>query len=143
MIRLGSLGGYPFEGPRVLAGWSPPSAAGVFAVFYRPDQAKPDHLAVIYVGEAEDLSRAGFPFKHPAAPCWIKRAGNKLDLSVAYYEVPGGTAKHREQIVAELASVYKPGCNEQQYDVAWKAEWIGSYYTPVHSELTTGRDPEV
>ena len=26
MIRLGSLAGYPFEGPRVLAGWTPPQA---------------------------------------------------------------------------------------------------------------------
>ena len=26
MIRLGSLAGYPFEGPRLLAGWTPPSS---------------------------------------------------------------------------------------------------------------------
>ena len=24
MIRLGSLAGYPFEGPRLLVGWTPP-----------------------------------------------------------------------------------------------------------------------
>ena len=28
MIRLGSLAGYPFEGPRLLAGWTPPADRG-------------------------------------------------------------------------------------------------------------------
>ena len=37
MIRLGSLAGYPFEGPRVLAGWTPPAVAAVYAIMYRPD----------------------------------------------------------------------------------------------------------
>ena len=32
VIRLGSLAGYPFEGPRVLAGWTPPAAAAVYAI---------------------------------------------------------------------------------------------------------------
>ena len=141
MIRLGSLGGYPFEGPRVLAGWDPPRAAGVFAVFYAPDTDRPDRRAVIYVGHAADLSANGFPFHHPAAPCWIRRAGSKFGVSVAWYQVPGGTVRHREQIVAELVSVYRPGCNEQQFDTTWKDEWIGSYTAPTQAPLTTDRRP--
>ena len=35
MIRLGSLAGYPFEGPRVLAGWTVPAAPAVYAVIDR------------------------------------------------------------------------------------------------------------
>jgi len=34
MIRLGSLAGYPFEGPRLLAGWTPPPAAAVYDLLY-------------------------------------------------------------------------------------------------------------
>jgi hypothetical protein len=141
VIRLGSLGGYPFEGPRVLAGWSPPAVPGVFAVLYAPDAARPQRQAVIYVGHADDLAEEGFPFRHPASPCWLRRAGSKYGLSVAWYEVPGGTARHREQIVAELAAVYRPGCNEQQFDQAWKDEWIGTYSAPTQAPLTTDRDP--
>ena len=37
MIRLGSLAGYPFEGPRVLAGWTPPPSAAVYVIAYKPD----------------------------------------------------------------------------------------------------------
>ena len=74
VIRLGSLAGYPFDGPRVLGGLTPPSAAAVYAVMYKPDPVtKPENYAVIYVGHADDLSAELFPFKHPKAPCWIQR----------------------------------------------------------------------
>lgn len=142
MIRLGSLAGYPFEGPRLLAGWTPPAGPGVFVVLYRPDEVgRASNYAVIYAGETADLSQAGLPFKHPAARCWIKRAGSKWKLHVATYEVPGGLQSHRTQIVQELISVYRPGCNDQQFDPAWKDEWIGSYDGGTTSPLTTSKDP--
>jgi len=57
MIRLGSLAGYPFEGPRLLGGWTPPQAAAVYAILCKPEpDAKPDKYAVIYVGHSDDLS---------------------------------------------------------------------------------------
>jgi hypothetical protein len=128
VIRLGSLAGYPFDGPRLLGGWTPPAAAAVYAVMYKPDPAaKPESYAVVYVGHAADLSAERFPFRHPRAACWIRRAGSKWKVYIATYEVPGGTAAHREQITRELIAVYRPGCNEQQYDHAWKDEWIGEY----------------
>jgi hypothetical protein len=127
MIRLGSLAGYPFEGPRLLAGWTPPPVAAVYAILCRPDpEAKPEHYAVIYVGHAEDLSAQRFPFRHPRAACWVRRAGSKYKVHVASYEVPGGGPGHREQITRELIAVYHPGCNAQQYESAWKDEWIGA-----------------
>jgi hypothetical protein len=141
LIRLGSLAGYPFEGPRVLAGWTPPKAAAVYAIMYKPDPAK-DQYAVIYVGHADDLSGERFPFRHPRAPAWIKRAGSKWNLYICTFEVPGGTSAHREQIARELVAVYRPGCNEQQYDHAWKDEWIGEYNAPTTGPVARrGPDP--
>ena len=126
MIRLGSLAGYPFEGPRVLAGCTPPPAAAVFAILCKPDpDTKPERYAVIYVGHSDDLSAERFPFRHPAAPCWVRRAGSRWKVYIATFEVPGGTPAHREQISRELTAVYQPGCNAQQYDQAWREEWIG------------------
>lgn len=144
MIRLGSLAGYPFEGPRVLAGWTAPSQAGVYAVLYKPDvEAKSEEYGVIYVGHSADLAGEGFPFRHPVAACWLARVGGKrFDLYICTYEVPGGTERHREQIARELVATYRPGCNPEQYDQAWKEEWIGSYDTPgTTGPLTTRRDP--
>jgi hypothetical protein len=131
MIRLGSLAGYPFEGPRLLGGWTPPQAPAVYAILCRPEpETKPDRYAVIYVGHADDLSAERFPFQHPRAACWIRRAGSKWKVHIATYEVPGGGRPHREQIARELTAIYRPGCNAQQYDHAWKPEWIGDYQAP-------------
>lgn len=144
MIRLGSLAGYPFEGPRMLAGWTAPERAAVYAVLYRPDpEAKPEDYAVLYVGHSEDLSKDRFPFNHPAAGCWLERVGGKkFDLYIATYEAPGAKGPHREQIAKELIAIYRPGCNPDQYDQAWEDHWIGEYQTPgTTGPLTTGRQP--
>ncbi len=142
MIRLGSLAGYPFEGPRVLAGWTPPAVAAVYAIMYRPQPEKtaPEY-AVIYVDHSDDLSLERLPFKHPRAACWTRRAGDRFNLRVCTYEVPGGMRSHREQIAHELIAVYKPGCNLEQFDHAWNDEWIGAYEAPTTGPLTTNRDP--
>ncbi len=144
MIRLGSLAGYPFEGPRVLGGWTAPERSAVYAVMYKPDPAaKPEEYGVVYVGHSEDMSKERFPFNHPRAGCWLERVGGKrFDLYIATYEAPGAKSPHREQIVRELVAVYRPGCNPEQYDQAWEDHWIGEYQTPgTTGPLTTRRDP--
>jgi hypothetical protein len=142
MIRLGSLAGYPFEGPRLMGGWIAPNIPAVYAVVYKPEpDVKPETYAVIYVGHADDLSAEPFPFNHPRAACWTQRAGGRWRLYVCTYEVPGGLWTHREQIMRELISIYHPSCNEEQYDRQWKDHWIGEYQAPTTGPLTTGRDP--
>ena len=142
MIRLGSLAGYPFDGPRLLGGWTPPASPAVYAVMYKPDpENRRETYAVIYVGHADDLSAERFPFHHPRAQCWIRRAGNRWQIYICTYEVPGGLRSHREEIARELAAIYRPSCNEQRYERAWKDEWIGEYTAPTTGPLTTGRDP--
>jgi len=142
VIRLGSLAGYPFEGPRVLAGWTPPSCAAVYAIVFKPEpDTKPQRHAVIYVDHSEDLSTELFPFKHRHAPCWMRRAGNRWNLYICIYEVPGGLRSHREQITRELVAIYRPSCNPEQYVQTWKDEWIGDYKAPTTGPLTTDRDP--
>ena len=140
MIRLGSLAGYPFEGPRVLAGWTPPARPAVYAILIKPDPTV-DNYAVIDVDHADDLSAARLPFRHPRATCWERRAGDRWKLYICTYEVPGGLRSHREQIARELVAIYRPGCSPEQYDPAWKDEWIGEYDAPTTKPLTTSRDP--
>ena len=143
MIRLGSLAGYPFEGPRVLGGWTPPAVAAVYAIVYKPEpDARPDRYAVVYVGHSDDLSAERFPFHHPRAACWVERAGGRWKVYVCWYEVPGGLRSHREEIARELGAIYQPGCNEQKFDRAWKDEWIGEYSAPTAGPLTTSRTPD-
>jgi hypothetical protein len=139
VIRLGSLGGYPFEGPRVLGGWTPPSQPGLFAVLTRAEPGS-QRFEVIYLGHADDLSAVGLPFDHPDARRWIDRAGSKWNLWIASYVIPGGLRSHRERITEELVAIYHPSCNPEQFDRAWKDEWIGSYRAPTTKPLTTERE---
>ncbi len=139
MIRLGSLGGYPFAGPRVLGGFAAAAGQGLFAVLTRPDP-NTQRFEVIYLGHADDLSTIGLPFDHPDSPSWIARGGGKWNLWIATYAIPGGSASHRERITEELISIYHPSCNTEQFDREWKDEWIGSYRAPTTKPLTTPRE---
>lgn len=143
MIRLGTLAGYAFEGPRLLAGFTPPDRPAVYAVLYRPDpEASPERYGVLYVGYSDDLSAERLPFQHPQAECWLKRVGGeRFKLHICFLEAPGAQAGHREQIARELIAVYKPGCNPEMFDHAWSEHWIGDYEAPTTGPLTTGRDP--
>ncbi len=142
MIRLGSLAGYPFEGPRVLAGWTPPAIPAVYAIMSRSNpEGKPQEFSVIFVGQTDNLTNAGFPFKNPNSPAWIKRSGDRFNLYICYYEIPGGLQSHRELITQELIAIYHPSCNVEQYDRAWNDEWIGEYKSITTEMLTTDRDP--
>ncbi len=143
MIRLGTLAGYSFEGPRVLAGYIPASRAAVYAIVYRPElERRPDDYAVLYVGHTDDLSTEKLPFQHPRARCWLDRVGgDRFKLYVCTLEAPGAVAAHREQIVRELVAIYRPGCNPDQYDQSWEEHWIGEYQTPgTTGPLTTRKD---
>jgi len=114
----------------------------VYAIVFRPEpDAKPDRYAVTYVGHSDDLTAEGFPFQHPAAAAWVRRAGSRWKVHICTYKVPGGLRSHREQIAQELMAVYRPSCNPEQYDEAWKDNWIGEYSAPTTGPLTTGRDP--
>jgi len=123
MIRLGSLAGYPFEGPRLLAGWAPPPVAAVYAIVRKLDSGR-DRYAVIYVDQSGDLPGAGFPFRHPRAGCWIARAGSRWNLYACWYEIPGDSAAQRAEIVRQLMAVYQPRCNAAAYEHAWEPAWL-------------------
>ncbi|GAC1367837.1 MAG: hypothetical protein NVSMB32_12890 [Actinomycetota bacterium] len=116
MICLGARGEYAFEGPYTLGAWTPPAEPGIFAIAYRENTVA-ERFAVIYLGQEDNLARAGFPFQHAQAPCWLTRAGvrtgSKWKLSVAYLTLAGGgTPAIRRGIVQALIDVYQPVCNE-------------------------------
>lgn len=145
MIRLGTLAGYSFEGPRLLGSWNPPSKPGVYVVVYKPNpETKPEQYAVIYVGHSENFAEEGFPFRHPRAQCWISRAGSRWRVYICTFEVTyeftGGGQGHRELITQELMATYHPACNTQTYDKAWKEEWIGEYSADTSGLAPRGPD---
>ena len=92
-------GRLPVRGPAGARRLDPARVAAVYAIICKPDpDSKPERYAVIYVGHSDDLSAERFPFRHPRAPCWVRRAGSRWKVYICTYEVPGGTRAHREQI---------------------------------------------
>ena len=54
--------------------------------------------------------------------------------------MPGGTRGHREAIAAELVSQYHPSCNEERFELAVRAEWVGRGYG--NGSISTPSVPE-
>ena len=101
MIRLGSLAGYPFEGPRRARRLdSAGPVAAVYAILCKPDPRQAEQYAVIYVGQSDDLSAERFPFNHPRAALLGQARRRPVQALICTYEVPGGLPSHREQIAA-------------------------------------------
>lgn len=111
MIFFGVNKEYAFEGPYTLGAWAAPDKGGIFAIMYR-QSTRAERYAVIYLGEEENFAEAGFPFRHPQAPCWVARIEKRWNLRVAYLLLPGSTASVRRAIAKTLAEQYSPICNE-------------------------------
>ena len=141
VIRLGSLAGYPFDGPRLLAAGHRRRSRRCTRSCTSPSRRRRTTRSSTSATPTTCPPQR-FPFKHPRAACWIQRAGSKWKVYVCSYEVPGGTRAHREQIARELIAVYRPSCNEQQYDHAWKDEWIGEYSAAPTTAPVTRRGPD-
>ncbi len=113
VIRLGSLAGYPFEGPAAARRLDPAVPPGRLRDHV---QARAGHQAGQLRGHLRrslrrPLRRA-LPVPHPRAHCWVRRAGSRWKVYVCTYEVPGGSRPHREQIARELIAIYQPSCNK-------------------------------
>ncbi len=143
VIRLGSLAGYPFEGPRLLGGWTPPAVAAVYAITCKPEPAGSRRTTRSSTSAMPTTCRRSGSRSGTRGPrAGSSGPGSKWKVYVGTYEVPGGTRAHREQIARELIAVYRPSCNAQQYDHAWKDEWIGEYSAAPTTAPVQRRGPD-
>ena len=142
VIRLGSLAGYPFEGPRVLAGWTPPAAAAVLRD-PRPSRSRCEGRAVRrhLRGSFRGSGGRTLPVQPSPGRLLAATSGRSVQARDLHVRGAGRTALHREQIVRELTAIYRPSCNTEQYDAEWKDQWIGDYQAPTAGPLSTPRDP--
>ena len=127
MIRLGSLAGYPFEGPRLLAGWTPPPAA---AVLRDPVQAEPDTAGAVrgHLRRALPMTCPPSGSRSATRARLVLGAPGRRPLEGLHLHLRGARAVAGRTASRSAASSPRstgPGCNEQQYDQAWKEEWIG------------------
>ena len=102
MITLGSQ---QFSGPFLAPLWSPPRAAGLYAVLVPGWRLLT--FRAIYFGHTEGFS-ADLLKKHERHAEWQRIAGTDWNLYLATHEMSFSTAAQRESALGALAREYRP-----------------------------------
>ena len=96
-----------FQNANYLQNWTPPSEAGLYAVYVVNADGKYDHSRPIYIGQTGDLDARGFNSHHKVT-CWERQArGGKIAIAVCYIS----NEKQRLDAEADLIAIYQPVCN--------------------------------
>ena len=103
MITLGSRS---FAGPFMAPLWSPPRAAGLYAVM-APGWRLLTWRALDF-DDAADLSAQDLVKQHAKYAEWIRIVGTEWNLYVATYEMALSTPAERGAVLRELARQYRP-----------------------------------
>jgi len=99
-----TLGGQAFAGPFLAPLWSPPRAAGLYAVLVPGWRLLT--FRAIYFGHCEDFS--GFFKSHERHAEWLRIAGTDWNLYLATHEMSFSTEAQRESALGVLAREYRP-----------------------------------
>ena len=101
-----TLAGRGFAGPYMAPLWSPPRAAGLYAVM-APGWRLLTFRALDFE-HAADLSAQDLLRQHPKYAEWLRIVGTEWNLYVATHELSFSTAAQREALLRELARDYRP-----------------------------------
>jgi hypothetical protein len=96
-----SLGSRSFTGPFLAPVWTPPRAAGLYAVMVPGWRLLTFHP--VHVGHAGDLAYAGLLRGHDSYAEWLALAGTEWNLYVAACEMPGSGELERQAACRELS----------------------------------------
>ena len=103
MITLGSRS---FAGPFMAPLWSPPRAAGLYAVM-APGWRLLTFRALEF-DHAENLADADLLKKHGKYREWLTIVGTEWNLYIATHEMALSTPSERSAVLRELAREYRP-----------------------------------
>ena len=100
-----TLGGRSFLGPFLAPLWSPPRAAGLYAVLVPGWRLLT--FRALHFGETEDFSQNAVK-SHPHYAQWLSIAGTDWNLYIATHEMSFSTAGQRGAAEREITRAYKP-----------------------------------
>ena len=96
-----SLGSRSFTGPFLAPVWTPPRAAGLYAVMVPGWRLLTFHP--VHIGHATDLAYAGLLRGHDHYAEWLSLAGTEWNLYVATCQMPGSTEPERQAACREVS----------------------------------------
>ena len=71
-----------------------------------------DDGRIVYVGESGNLDDRGFLKGHDKYKCWLRVAGAKKNLAIAFHPMPGSTQNRRKELEANLVRKLHPPCSD-------------------------------
>jgi hypothetical protein len=101
-----TLGSRSFAGPFLAPLWSPPRAAGLYAVM-APGWRLLTFRALEF-GQAQDLAEPRLLKQHFKYREWLTIVGTEWNLYIATHELSFSTEAQRAAVVRELAREYRP-----------------------------------
>ena len=102
---------FKFTAGGLLTSWDPPAAAAVYAVTSKQNPDRPKAHTILYVGQAEDLSREAHALNVQVLDAWKDGGHDARDLYVFVHFMPGSTNGQRTRVQDQLVSEYHPRCN--------------------------------
>ena len=88
-----------------------PPTQGIYAILVPDQRFSPRGFAVLYFGEAGDISQR-LTSQHEKLSAWYREAAGRT-LYFAYHVTPGMTDQQRRNAECELINAYLPPCNER------------------------------
>jgi len=101
-----TLGSRSFAGPFLAPLWSPPRAAGLYAVM-APGWRLLTFRALEF-GQAQDLAEPRLLKQHFKYREWLTIVGTEWNLYIATHELSFSAEAQRAAVVRELAREYRP-----------------------------------
>jgi hypothetical protein len=98
-----SLGNRTFSGPYLAPVWTPPRAAGLYAVMVPGWRLLTFHP--VHIGHASDLAYAGLLRGHDQYADWLSLAGTEWNLYVAACEMAGSSEADRRAACRDLGKM--------------------------------------
>jgi len=105
-ISWGKRQRFKFNSDGGLNIWTPPAAAGVFAITYKQDPVnRPKSHTVLYFGQGENLSQEAPQISTYMTEYW---RGGLDELQVFVHPMAGSSSFDRARVVQQLVSEYAP-----------------------------------
>jgi hypothetical protein len=102
---------FKFTANGSLTSWEPPPVAAVYAITYKNNPLKPKSHTILFVGQAENLSREAYDLNRQVTDAWTDSGHDLRELYVFIHPMPGSSSNERYNVQEQLTMEYRPQCN--------------------------------
>jgi hypothetical protein len=112
IVTFGRRERLKFQALGTIAQWQPHVVPAVYAITYKQEpKTRPKAHTVVYFGEAENLAQQAPVINSDIKQWWEQFGGNRGELFVFMYPMPGSSKYERTHVQHQLVAEYDPQAN--------------------------------